>query len=445
MLLALVGTPSNQGGEYLMKFQSMRIALAILFSLGVTVVAQGDIKVRTKTTFGGTTVEGTTYIKGARQRASQGVRGAMSFDTIYQCDLKRIIHINDRAKKYFVTPLEGETAASPVERPQADKAGPTRRGGVITYTTTVTDTGERKDLFGFKARRIKTAMTADSTPDACNPTKMRVESDGWYIDLEYGLYCSSDKPYVPPIASGPRPECQDEIRFKTTGSARLGYPVLLNTTIYGQDGRTTATTLEVVELSAETLDASLFDIPAGYAQANGFQELMGVPSVGTMSEPRPQATPSDVQTKRPGEIRVGVVAINNKTDRSVSTDTVRSSLIGNITGSGIEAVPLDSTSPAAIEAEARQKGCDYILYTDIAELKKSGSKAGGLLGRATGVGIAKERFEAHLDFRLFATGSTSPQLTSSSKSKEEGPELVSLSAAAGQEAKTVVSEIQKKR
>jgi hypothetical protein len=151
------------------------------------------------------------------------------------------------------------------------------------------------------------------------------------------------------------------------------------------------------------------------------------------------------QAKRAGVIRVGVVAINNKTDRSPSTDSVRSALIGSITGSNIEAVAIDSNSASAIEAEAKQKECDYILYTDIAQLKKSGSKVGGLLGRASGVGGGGEKYEARLDFKLIPVGGSSPQLTSSSSAKEEGAEEVSLTAAADREAKSVVAELQKKR
>ncbi|HET9530066.1 MAG TPA: hypothetical protein VFQ92_06920, partial [Blastocatellia bacterium] len=416
--------------------------------------ARGDIKVTTRTTVAGSSLEGTTYIKGARQRITQSVGGAVSFDTIYQCDLKRMVQINDRTKRYIITPLEEGSQSDAPDRPQTKETQPanTRKGGVVTYTTTVTDTGERKDFFGFKARHIKTSIVVDSSPDACNSSKMRMETDGWYIDLEYGLYCSSEKVHIPQTPSMSKPECRDEIRYKTTGSAKLGFPVLLTTTIFAQDGRTTTTTMEVIELSDATLEASMFDIPAGYSQAKDYQELMGVPSIGSVldratkpAEPGTEGAATVAQPKREGTIRVGVVAINNKTDRSVSTDTIRGALIGNIRSSNIDAVAIDSTSPTAIEEEAKQKGCDYILHTEIAQLKKSGSKVGGLLGRATGVGVANERYEAQLDFRLFATGSKSPQLTSSSKAREEGPESVSLSAAAEREAKAVLSELQKKR
>jgi hypothetical protein len=432
-----------------------RFVFTVLLVLGAAASAAADIKVKTKTTTSGMTMEGTTLIKGSRQRTSQNIGSGMSFDTILQCDLKRTIQINDRAKKYIITPMDGDASATAGDRAQ-DKTSPlvrTRRGGVITYTTTATDTGERKTFFGFNARRLKTSMVIDATPEACNATKMRMETDGWYIDLEYGLNCPSDRPYMPPTQAGGRPECQDEIRFKNVGTVKLGYPVLMTMTMYGPDGRTmTTTTTEVVELSKATLDAALFDIPAGYTQAKDYQELMGMGSIGAMMESaratverRAETTNSAAPTKRQGAIRVGVVTPNNKTDRRATTDALRATLISDISSANIEAVALVATAPSAIEAEAKEKGCDYILYTDIAELKKSGSKVGGLLGRATGVDIAKERFEARLDFRLFPIGSTSPQLTSSSAAKEEGTEDAILAAAAGREARAVVAELQKRR
>ena len=142
---------------------------------------------------------------------------------------------------------------------------------------------------------------------------------------------------------------------------------------------------------------------------------MGIPSVGSTMDPSnlpsgrnaESATGStgatgSAQAKRPGAIRVGVVAINNKTDRSPSTDSVRAALIGSINSGNIEAVPIDSTSASAIEAEAKQKGCDYILYTDIAQLKKSGSKVGGLLGRASGVGVRRREVRGPARFQALS-------------------------------------------
>src|SRR5262249_13719189 len=154
------------------------------------------------------------------------------------------------------------------QKPPAERQPTTtRRGGVVTYTSTITDTGERKKMFGFTARHLKASMVAESSPDACNPTKVHIESDGWYIDFELGFNCGFDRPPSAPMVGRYKPECQDEMHFKRLGSGKLGYPVLVTTTIYSDSGQTTSTTTEVIELDNATLDQSLFEVPAGYTEA----------------------------------------------------------------------------------------------------------------------------------------------------------------------------------
>ncbi|MFY9607886.1 MAG: hypothetical protein WAU45_04630 [Blastocatellia bacterium] len=437
-----------------MKSKWVTALVALVLSLSAAGTASADIKMKTKNASAGNTSEGTIYIKGVRQRSSQSYGAGFEMVTITQCDLKRTVQINDKARTYMVTPMV--SAASPAtttdekQAPSASRPTTPRRGGVVTYHSTITDTGERKKMFGFNARHIKSSMTVESSPDACYPSKMRVETDGWYIDLEFNFECDPDKPLVAGApGGGGRPDCRDEIRFRRSGGGKMGYPILVTTTVYLDGGQTSVSTTEVIELTTTPLDAALFEIPAGYTEAKDYQELMGIPSVGPLpgrqtSQPQIDSTGSTAIAKQPGKIRVGVVTIANKTDRSPSLYNVRSKLISSITDGDVDAVPLDSRTPAEIETEARQKECDYILYTDIVLLKTSG-KAGGLLGRATGVGALKEKVESRLDFRLFPIGSASPQLTSSATARDEKSEDDSLSMSAGQEGTAVAVEVRKRK
>jgi hypothetical protein len=43
--------------------------------------------------------------------------------------------------------------------------------------------GERKQMFGFNARHIKTSMVRTASPEACDKD-MKIETDGWYIDFQ---------------------------------------------------------------------------------------------------------------------------------------------------------------------------------------------------------------------------------------------------------------------
>ncbi|MFY9554994.1 MAG: hypothetical protein WAV20_24080 [Blastocatellia bacterium] len=425
---------------------------ALILSLVAAGSASADIKMKTKNTSAGSSNEGTIYIKGARQRSSQSY-GSFEMVTLTQCDLKRTVQINDKARTFMVTPMvTASSTTTPAEKPPATPSQPTttRRGGVVTYDTSINDTGERKKIFGFTARHIKTSLNVESTPEACNPARFRLETDGWYIDLDFSFNCDSDGTPAASIPHGARPDCKDEVRFKKSGTGKLGYPVIVTTTIYLDGGQISTSSTEVVELTTTPLEASLFDVPSGYTEVKDYQALMGMPPVQTIpGGPPATQTPAETMvtpatTKRPGTVRVGVVWIANKTDRSPSVDMLRSRLIGGIIESDIDAVPLDSRTPADIEAEAKRKACDYILYTDITLLKASG-KVGGLLGRATGVGGLKERVESRLDFRLFPVGSSTPQLTSAATAKEDGSEDASLTTAAGQEAKAVVAEVRKRK
>ena len=76
--------------------------------------------------------------------------------------------------------------------------------------------------------------------------------------------------------------------------------------------------------------------------------------------------------KASGLIRVGVVQINNKTDKGISQESLRQRLIGELQGDGVEAVPLNAISPREAETEAKAKQCDFILYTDLTALKAPG-------------------------------------------------------------------------
>ncbi len=423
--------------------------------------AQADLRITYRSTTAGQSYESSTMIKGKRERTETRMGYGSDIINITQCDLKRTIQASDKTRKYVITPMQtvnaSATRPSPTPTPAA-MGEPVRRGGVVNYTTTITDTGERKEMFGFTARHIKSSIAIESSADACNPMKQRMETDGWYIDFTFGLDCDLGVAQMggrPPVARG---GCRDEVVSKQIGSGRKGLPLTETVTMFGPDGSATFTsTREVIDLSREPLDAALFDVPAGYTEATDPQDLHSAPSMASImsdstqpqasqSQPsaeRPTNSMSAAMTKAPGTLRVGVVAINNRTDKTVSLDSLRQRLIGRIAGSGIDAVPLSGISAAEIESEAKAKQCDFVLYTDLSTLKISAAKKlGGLLGRAAGVsGI--EKTESRVDFRLFAVGESSPLMQSNASAKEEGDEA-SAGVAVDNEANKVSGEVRKR-
>src|SRR6185503_3360288 len=142
-----------------------RTALSIACLLTVTGIVAADTKVKSRQTSGGQTYENTSYIKGKRQRSE--VSGGQMV-TIEQCDLRRNLQLMPAAKVYTINPYDdsspnSNTTTTHTATPQP---GAVTKGGVVTSTITTKDTGERKQIFGYTARRIITTMSIESSPDA---------------------------------------------------------------------------------------------------------------------------------------------------------------------------------------------------------------------------------------------------------------------------------------
>ncbi|HEY0726495.1 MAG TPA: hypothetical protein VGD38_00395 [Pyrinomonadaceae bacterium] len=375
--------------------------LSSIFCLVVlSTTVSADTKVKIRQTSGGQTYENTSYIKGKRQR-SETNGGQMV--NITQCDLRRNIMVMPATQTYMIQPYDQpatSTAASTANRPTGPST-PTTKGGVVTSTVTTRDTGERKQMFGYTARRIITMMVMDSSPDACSPTKMKMETDGWYIDAAFALDCDLGRTYTPPqtAASG---GCRDRYEMKQVGAAKRGYPVYEKMTMFGPDGRETYTTInEVIEFSQATLDPSLFEPPAGYREVSDFASMYGTPtnpSVNVKTDPSstsniPSSNPSNssstkaaeaLPAKKAGVIRIGVVAAKaDKTAEGMNAanlaTAVQATLQEKLKAPNVEAVPIQATVLNQIEAEARQKECDYIVYTTVSH-KKGGGGFGSVFG-----------------------------------------------------------------
>ena len=412
-----------------------------------TPAAINNLKIRYKTTASGQSSDSVTMVRGSRERSEMKFGGGMEIVNITQCDLKRTVQLSDMAKKYVVTPMD-TTTASAATGSTSTAGGPSTRGGVVTYTTTSIDTGERRDMFGFKARHVKTTTTIQSSPDACTPQNQKIERDGWYIDFSYGLNCDINRNQMGGnYSSG---GCRDRYQFKQVGAGRDGYPLNETTTMFGPDGQVMFTsTKEVIELSREPLDPALFDVPAGYTETQNSQELYMPASGSSMdhsssgsadqTSSNTEASPSNEDDRQ--VIRVGVVQINNRSGREVSTEALRQRLISSLQDSGVEAVPLNALTAIDAENEAKAKRCNYVLFTDVTLLKAN--KIGGMFGRVTGVSGAGKT-ESKIEFKLVATGDKSARLQSSSSAKEEGDEA-SVATALDQAATMIKTEVLKEK
>jgi hypothetical protein len=398
-----------------MKRFTLYLQFAIL--LACTAFSQNafaDVKIKTRQTMQGQTYENTTYIKGKRQRTERSI-GEMSMIDILMCDLKQSVQIMPQSRSYLINlwgQAEAATTQNAADKTTArDPQTPVEKGGVITMTYTSKDTGERKQMFGYTARRILTTMETESSPDACTPMKSKMQTDGWYIDFAYQLDCDSQH-YAKigqTIGSG---GCKDRYMTKNVGTAKLGYPVWQKTTMFDKDGKESYSSIvEVIEISKAVLEDALFNVPAGYTQAKDQQELYAgaystrkntsnsatndndTPSNSAASNPvknLPQSNTTIAATigaKKPGVARIGLAAVKTGAvgdgmNAAQLASAIGATLADYLKAPNIELVRIEAKLPSQIEAEAKQKECDFIVYTNVAH--KKGGGLGGMFGKAAG-------------------------------------------------------------
>ncbi len=441
--------------------QSLALAILVLFSILVS----ADSKIKTKHTMMGHSTESTVYIKGARERSETSAMGmGPGLVTLTQCDEKRIVTINPQANTCMVVPLGGEGGPGPAATAAA--AGSSGKGGVITFTVNTVDTGERQKMLGLTVRHIKSTMNAESSPGACSKTSMHSESDGWYADIAPSLSCSMGM-MPPPSRSGGRAGCQDTVRFKHTGGSHPGYPIKQTTTMQ-VEGHSFTTVSEVVAVDNGPLDASLFEMPAGCRVVTNYQDLINIggmmagimggrpgapphapaPEPAAKPEPAPPPPPPApaMAPKSSGVVRVGVVKIKDDSQQFLPTENLRINLMSEVSLRQMEAVPLDSDSDTAIMDEAKSKDCDYVLYTDAAQVKEPGSGGVVLPAALHGVSLDKSRYQALLAITLYRVGKPLPELKQAPLAADGDQMGVNaVMAAFEKEAQVVADQVKKDR
>lgn len=380
--------------------KSFKTILFAVITLTLSVAAFADVKVKIRQTMSGQTSENATYIKGKRQRSEQNI-GGMSTVSITQCDLKRGIRLNPQAQVYMIDVWENDTTPASTTVSGNVKTE-VRKGGVITTTITTKDTGETRKMFGYTARHLIVTMETEASADACTPMKKsKTVTDGWYIDAAFQLDCDyqTSGGYYPQQKAG---GCRDRYDVKNIGTAKRGYPVIEKMTMFDENGRESFTmTNEVLELSNTTLDAALFDIPQGWREAKDSASMYSAANYGqsssmstsnsqsTSTMPIPAARPQSdnssnnsttLEDKKPGTIRIGVAdvktgSIGEGVNATELAGAIRSTLEQYVKGTKIEFVSLEAKLASAIESEAAEKQCDYVLFATV-----SHKKGGGGLG-----------------------------------------------------------------
>lgn len=251
---------------------------SVLVCLATAARADLQIRLRHSQNEGRIINETLLSFKGARQRNDllrvEKKKTVPQGTVIFQCDLDLYLWLDTPSREFWRTPYQAEDFRADFVRtlwPKPEKGA--KSGGTLRETYTLTDTGERRTLYGYTARRVKTSRVWESAPP-CRQTPLRQETDGWYIDLLYGMGCSPNlsgthnrAPALPETSCFKRYR-QRNYRFthQQTGTARLGFPLSESITTYDDQGRTRVETWAVTEFSDALLDDALFTVPEKFRE-----------------------------------------------------------------------------------------------------------------------------------------------------------------------------------
>ena len=371
------------------------VQFAIFAALALSPLLHADMKISARTTIDDKPPMDTTiYLKEDSVRTEAVVTPGTIITNITQCCEGQVIQVNERTKTYLVTPIVQESRSGLRSR-DADEQSP--QEATANFVEEIRDTGERKDYFRRSARHLTVEFASAAERPACM-NYLQASVDGWYIDIPW-----------PACARSPAEEqlraavegCAEELHFKVSGNARLGFPVLEEETLSTKISDTDITHKihrEVSKIENLPVDARLFQIPTSYREVNTFEELMGAPGgalastlIG-MATMQPAAHSQEgsptinrgthagaaeatakLANKKPGVLRLGVAQVTSSAAQPASLGTLQGKIISGLQAAGLEAVPL-STNPDdhdGLEAEAKEKGCDYYVTSDIQALRQS--------------------------------------------------------------------------
>jgi hypothetical protein len=262
------------------------IVLMYLLSLTYPGPAVNGVKIVTRQVAGGLTDTRTEYITANRFRneweARTGDHSGPTMASIIQRGDRDHIYILDLRSKEYVT-YETDSRGTTLGTKTTSSGN---SGGTLQIRIENIDTGERKEIFGHRARHIITWETRVASPGACSKGSSS-KTDGWYIDDSVMPEWRQSKKsamgvaVTSVVAVDGRYDCQnkmDKIEVHRTG-VEVGFPVISKTTLTSQvterDGTprmlASVSGFEVVELREGPLDPALFEVPPDFHKVDSLK------------------------------------------------------------------------------------------------------------------------------------------------------------------------------
>ncbi len=358
------------------------LVLLLLISISVA-PAYADYKITQKITVEDMTTESTVWVKGVRQRneskmmmADEDADSAAMMEnlmpnlvTISQCDLKQDVSISEKKKAYFIDYYDW-SGLSP-EQQKRVPAGKTTIKGTLTMSSTVTDLGKQKEMFGLPARYLKHVQIMDTSADSCEGARnFRIERTGWFVNLSLESK-TCERPQIPGSPGG----CRPKMVIKST--QQPGFFLEGETLMFENNKLEGKTNLVTTALSKETLDQALFEIPKNFTEVDSLSELM---QSGNIFEETGATTvvtgPGGAKGKSLKTVAIDFFSGNTS---KIDEDRLRRYISSKLTSEGLSGFPINSQS------DIQSGNFANVIGVQIKKIKESGgAKIGGLFGKVTG-------------------------------------------------------------
>jgi hypothetical protein len=210
---------------------------------------------------------------------------------------------------------------------------------------------------------------------------------------------------------------------------------------------------------------------------SGQTPAASMPAAATSAAPpAPAATPGD---KKPGIVRIGIAMPKAQLGQSAqgpsAGEPVRVMLAQYLTGPTVETISIAALLPDQIEAEAKSKQCDFLVYSSLSQKKQAGnmgflknasslanmipmvamtnsvsaiatSSASAAASQAAGLSSGiKAKSDVVLEYHMNAVGNTSPVLntTLDAKATADGEDVIT--PLVEKEATQIMAEVSKKQ
>jgi TonB family protein len=202
------------------------------------------------------------YVRGERIRTEFPDTGRVN---IRQCDLNRIVHLDLQTKTYRIQQIEPKPEAS--EDESVPNAGPSSCR--MKLRKQIEETGEFEKLLGFDAEHIRVFLYMEPVPDSCPENQSAASTlvqqrDGWYIQVPWLPECPAPKEKN---TSTNRAFDMPDHYLRSDGTLTPDLlPVKVEVKRRKRQELQTAFTAEASDISTETLDPALFDVPSDYRE-----------------------------------------------------------------------------------------------------------------------------------------------------------------------------------